>query len=175
MVRGMRRIGPFVAVVIAMICVTAGCSDHAQPDAAVRPANDPNFLAGCGPLSDPVIAATVRVPAVKPEGGSTICGWSAAYPGAGTAELTYAWLRGDTLARDVEVANQQGYRVEKVVIKRFGGMYWRNPRDPGSCAVTAADTGTVTWWVNNRDHTDRPDPCAAAMELMLATLSVDGV
>ncbi|MFI7190275.1 DUF3558 family protein [Nocardia nova] len=172
----MRRIGPFAAALIAMmICVTAGCSSHTQQNAAVRPSVDPNLLAGCGPLSDPVIAATLRVPAVEPEGGSTICGWRAAYPGAGTAELTYAWLRDDTLARDVEVANQQGYQVEKVVIKRFGGMYWRTPRDPGSCAVTAADTGTVTWWVNNRDHTARPDPCAAAMNLMQATLSIDGV
>ncbi|PPJ35699.1 hypothetical protein C5E45_24450 [Nocardia nova] len=171
MVRGMRGIGPFAAALIATICVTAGCSSHTQQNAAVRPVDDPNLLAGCGPLSDSVIAATLRVPAVESEGG----GWRATYPGAGTAELTYAWLRGDTLARDVDVANQQGYRVEKIVIKRFGGMYWRTPRDPGSCAVTVADTGTVTWWVNNRDHTDRPDPCAAAMNLMQATLSVDGV
>ncbi|MCX4097340.1 DUF3558 family protein [Nocardia sp. alder85J] len=152
----------------------AGCSgshsDHPAPSAA-----DPNLLAGCGPLADQVIAGQLHVAQVRPQTQPTICTWTADLPGGGTIDLTYAWLREDTLQQDLQVAAQFGYRIEKLVLKKFGGMYWRDPNDPGSCAVTTADTGTVTWWVQNRDHAAQPDPCAAAMGLMQATLSVDGV
>ncbi|MDT2009545.1 DUF3558 domain-containing protein [Rhodococcus opacus] len=51
------------------------------------------------------------------------------------------------------------------------GFYVRDPRDPGSCAVSAAANGTLTWQVRKRSHTPRPDPCAAALEL--AALTID--
>ncbi|AHK35942.1 hypothetical protein OPAG_06772 [Rhodococcus opacus PD630] len=52
------------------------------------------------------------------------------------------------------------------------GCYLRDPRDPGSCAVSAAATGTLTWQVRNRSHTPRPDPCAAALELAALTIEL---
>jgi len=76
--------------------------------------------------------------------------------------------------RDTQIAAQDGYQVEKLVVKKFGGMYWRDPNDPGSCGITTADTGTITWWVQNRDHLAQPDPCAIAMSLMQNTLLIDG-
>ena len=162
--------------VIATACVLAGCSSTDAPTAGtqVRPGDDANLLAGCGPLSDQVIAGTVNALSVQRQGGSA-CTWSAAEPGGRTTALAYVWSREDSLAREVDAANRQGYRIEKLVIKRFGGMYVRDPRNPGACAVTVADTGAVTWRADNRDHAALPDPCAAAMSLMQATLSVDGV
>ncbi|MFI5780801.1 DUF3558 domain-containing protein [Nocardia sp. NPDC051570] len=161
-----------IATVCAAVLLTA-CSTH-HHDAAQQSVEDPNFLAGCGPLPDQTIVDTVHATAVRPLGGPTICAWEADFSTGGPVDLTYAWLEHDTLGRDRQIDEQQGYRIEKLVIKHFGAIYVRDPRDPGSCAVTAADSGTVTWWVQNRDHTGQPDPCAAAMNLMQATLAIDG-
>jgi hypothetical protein len=170
-VRAAIRFGLAALVATATL---AGCSSS-RTDTPVRPAADPNLLAGCGPLADPLIANQLNVPQVRQQTQPTVCTWTADYPAGGGVDVTYAWLRDDTLMRDLQVADRFGYRTEKLVLKKFGGMYWRDPNDPGSCAVTTADTGTITWWVQNRDHAARPDPCAAAMGLMQATLSVDGV
>ncbi|APA96762.1 DUF3558 domain-containing protein [Nocardia seriolae] len=170
----MARLGARIALAALLIATLSGCAHGGgQPD--VRPASDPNFLAGCGPLEDPKLAAAIGVSALHRQSSPTICNWTATAAGGGTVDLTYAWLRDDSLSREVQVADQFGYRIERLVAKHFGGMYWRDPKDPGSCAVTVADTGTVTWWVQNREHAAQSDPCAAAMKLMDATLSVDGI
>ncbi|MET9488516.1 DUF3558 domain-containing protein [Nocardia sp. NPDC006630] len=163
-----------MAVAVATLGVVTGCSSH-QQDTAVRSADDPDLLAGCGPLPDQVIATTLQVPSVHQQSAPTICNWIGDYPAGGTVGLTYAWLRNDNLMTETKVAGDFGYQIERVVIKHFAGMYVRDPNDPGSCAVTISDTGIVTWWVHNRSHTAQPDPCAAAMSLMQATLAIDGV
>ncbi|MTE12532.1 DUF3558 domain-containing protein [Nocardia aurantiaca] len=163
-----------ITVAALLIAALSGCS-HSGRQIQVSPAADPNLLAGCGPLEDQKLANAIDVTDMKQQSAPTVCNWTATNSGGGTVDITYAWLRGDTLAREVQIADQFGYQIERLVVKHFGGMYWRDPKDPGSCAVTVADTGTVTWWVQNRGHTAQPDPCAAAMNLMNATLSVDGV
>ncbi|MVU81369.1 DUF3558 domain-containing protein [Nocardia sp. ET3-3] len=170
----MARLSARIALAALMIASLAGCS-HANKHPDEQTSADPNFLAGCGPLDDQKLAAAINVTGLKQQSSPTICDWTAVNPGGGPVGLTYAWLRDDTLSREVRIADQFGYRIERLVVKHFGGMYWRDPKDPGSCAVTVADTGTVTWWVQNRDHAAQPDPCAAAMSLMNAVLSVDGV
>ncbi|AYF78103.1 DUF3558 domain-containing protein [Nocardia yunnanensis] len=170
----MRRVSARIMVAALLITALTGCSHAAKQDGAPASA-DPNLLAGCGPVEDQKLASAIAVTNMRQLSAPTICDWTASNPGGGAVDLTYAWLRDDTLAREVQIAGQFGYRIERLVVKNFGGMYWRDPKDPGSCAVTVADTGTVTWWVHNRDHAARPDPCAAAMTLMNAVLSVDGV
>ncbi|MEC3916276.1 DUF3558 domain-containing protein [Nocardia sp. CDC160] len=170
----MARLPARIALSALMVVTLAGCSHAARPSDAPTSA-DPNFLAGCGPLEDQKLAAALAVTGMKRQSAPTVCNWTATAAGGGTVDLTYAWLRTDTLSREVQIADQFGYQIERLVVKHFGGMYWRDPKDPGSCAVTVADTGTVTWWVQNRDHAAQPDPCAAAMTLMTATLSVDGI
>lgn len=168
--RGWSRI-TLAALTIASL---AGCSHGGSGD-QVRPADDPNFLAGCGPLDDQKLASSITVTGLHQQRNPTICDWTATNAGGGQVDITYAWLRDDTLSRETEIAAQTGYQIERIVVKHYGGMYWRDPANPDTCAVTVADTGTVTWWVQNRDHAAQPDPCAAAMTLMQATLSVDGV
>lgn len=170
----MTRPGVRITVAALLIAALSGCS-QAGRQADVRPPADPNLLAGCGPLEDRKLAAAIGVTGMRRQSEPTVCDWTATNPGGGAVDITYAWLRDDTLAREVRIADRFGYRVERLVVRNFGGMYWRDPADPGGCAVTVADTGTVTWWVRNRDHTAQPDPCAAAMNLMNATLSVDGI
>ncbi|WP_433562514.1 DUF3558 domain-containing protein [Nocardia sp. CA-151230] len=167
-------LGARITVAALLIAALSGCS-HGDQQTRVRPAEDPNLLAGCGPLDDQKLASAITVTGLRQQSAPTVCNWTATNSGGGAVDLTYAWLRDDTLAREVRIADQFGYQIERVLVKHFGGMYWRDPKDPGSCAVTVADTGTVTWWVQNRGHTAQPDPCAAAMNLMDATLSVDGV
>ncbi|MBF4998295.1 DUF3558 domain-containing protein [Nocardia sp. BSTN01] len=168
------RMVRFATAAVVAVGLLTGCSSH-PPQAEVRQAVDPNFLAGCGPVGEPVIARAVdRSTAIKQSSPPT-CAWAASGPDADTVDVTYAWLSGDTLARELQIAQQSGYQVEKFVVKRFAGFYWHDPRDPGHCGATAADTGTVTWWVRNRSHTPHPDdPCAAAMTLMQQTLLIDG-
>ncbi|MEC3952589.1 DUF3558 family protein [Nocardia sp. CDC153] len=170
----MARLHARIAVSALLIASLAGCSHGARPSDAPTSAA-PNFLADCGPLEDQKLAAAITATGIKRQSSPTVCNWTATAAGGGTVDLTYAWLRDDTLSREVQIADQFGYQIERLVVKHFGGMYWRDPRDPGSCAVTVADTGTVTWWVQNRDHAAHPDACAAAMALMTATLSVDGI
>ncbi|MFE3224186.1 DUF3558 family protein [Nocardia sp. NPDC059228] len=170
----MRTVRTRITVAALLIAALAGCSQGPR-ESPVRAADAPNLLAGCGPLEDRKIASNLHVSGLEQQSAPTICNWTATSPNGGAIDIAYAWLENDTLSREVQIADQFGYQVERLVIKHFGGMYWRDPKDPSTCAVTTSDTGTVTWWVQNRDHAAQPDPCAGAMTLMQATLSVDGV
>jgi hypothetical protein len=161
----------WAAVGSILIATLTGCAGP-HHDSPVRAADDPNFLAGCGPLPDQTVARAVGADTVRQQTAPTICTWIAVTASRTTADLTYSWFAGDTLGREVQIAAEQGYQVEKFVVRRFGGFYWHDPRDPGSCGATASDTGTVTWWVT--DRSDTVDPCAAAMTLLQQTLLIDG-
>ncbi|MFI1916159.1 DUF3558 domain-containing protein [Nocardia sp. NPDC020380] len=173
----MRRVWTGVALAAAAVATMAtltGCTQHSG-DSAVRQSVDPNLLAGCGPIEDQKIAQIVGLTGLQQQSRPTICNWTGRNSAGAPVDVTYAWLQNDTMGREAEVAGQSGYQIERVVVKHFSGMYWHASGDPGSCAVTVADTGTVTWWVQNRDRSAQPDPCAAAMTLAEATLAVDGV
>lgn len=169
----MRAAGRMVLAMM-LAAALAGCAGGGTPRTQSTPAADPNVLGGCGPLSDQALAGQLRAISVRRQSAPTTCTWIARTP-SGTVDLSYSWFSGDVLMREMQVAAQYGYRTEKVVVDRFGAMYWRDPQDPGSCGATAADTGTVTWWVQNRDHAAQPDPCAAAMSLLHTTLTFDGI
>ncbi|WP_067885926.1 DUF3558 family protein [Nocardia vaccinii] len=161
-------------IAVMLAAALAGCAGSGTPRTQSTPADAPNVLGGCGPLSDQALAGLLRATSVRRQSAPTTCTWTAQTL-SGTVDLSYSWFSGDVLMREMQVAAQYGYRTEKVVVDRFGGMYWRDPRDPGTCGVTAADSGTVTWWVQNRDHAAQPDPCAAAMSLLHTTLTFDGI
>ena len=162
------------AVTLAAIGLLAGCSSGGQAETE-QPAVE-NGLAGCGPLSVPRIEKVSGVTNLRPVSSPTICSWvgvSAAGDGE-IVDITYSWLKKNSLMFDRQTALQLGYQTENMVTKSFGGFYWRDPRDPGSCAVSAADSGTVTWWVHHRDHNPQPDPCPAAWQLIFETVKLDG-
>ncbi|MGF6883827.1 hypothetical protein ABIA39_008009 [Nocardia sp. GAS34] len=163
-----------VAAAVLLTAAVAGCSSGGTPpSSADRSASDPNFLAGCGPVTDQVLARSLQGTVVRQQTAPTVCTWRA-QTAHGVVDVTYSWFQDDVLMRDTQVAAQYGYQIEKLVVKKFGGMYWRDPNDPGSCGITTADTGTITWWTQNRDHAAQPDPCAVAMSLMQHTLLIDG-
>ncbi|MCM6777849.1 DUF3558 domain-containing protein [Nocardia sp. CDC159] len=163
-----------LAAVALVLFVAAGCASGAPQSAHKAPA-EVNQLDNCGPLADTDIAKLAHAESVHPQGGPIVCGWEGEYPdGGGIVDITYAWLAGDSLLRESQVAAEFGYRTEHLVLSSFGGLLWRDPRDPGSCGVSAADSGTVTYWVQNRSHAAEPDPCAAATELVRSTVKLDG-
>jgi hypothetical protein len=169
----MRAIGK-AAIAVLLAATVAGCSGGGSTQTQSTQDDDPNILIGCGPLSDQALAGQLKATSVRRQTAPTTCTWIAQTP-SGATDISYSYFSGDVLGRETQVAAQFGYQLDKVVIKKFGGMYWRDPQDPGSCGVTAFDAGTVTWWVQNRDHAAQPDPCAAAMGMMNATLAMDGL
>lgn len=168
--RALRR-----AMALSMIGACLVSCAHDRSESAQRPVEIAG-LAGCGPLSTDYIAKSVLATNVQQDTEPTICSWTAVSTNAagGILDITYAWFHKNSLMFDRQTAEALGYQPEMFVTKSFGGFYWRDPRDPGSCGASAADTGTVTWWVRNRNGSAQPDPCAAAWQLIFETVKLDG-
>jgi hypothetical protein len=161
------------AAALVAVLLVAGCSSSAGP----KDRNgDVNFLAGCGPVDPALIAKVTHTRDLDSVTRSAICGWRGVDVADGhPVDVTYGWLENDILLNEAAVDTRLGYTIEHFVVKHFGGIYLHDPRDPGSCGVSAYDTGTVTWWVANRTHLPEPDPCPAALLLLANTLGIDGV
>ncbi|MEU6564071.1 DUF3558 family protein [Nocardia nova] len=163
------------ATAVVVLAVSAGCSSGTTPSETVTTqAADDEALRGCGPESDVQIADLLHATSAHREDGPTVCAWEGSYSDGSRVDITYAWFVQDSLLRDSSVAARLGYRTEHLLVSNFGGLIWRDPRDPGSCGVSAADSGTVTYWVENRSRSATPDPCAAALAAEKATVQLDG-
>jgi len=164
-------------VVVAVAVLLAGCSADATPDAA--PAADPNPLARCRPLTDEQIARTIRADALTSHLTPPTCIWNARGVD-GESDLTFTFSEQDSLLQLWHRAVQDGCETEHVVVSRevlgttitANGFYARDPRDLGTCQVSAAANGAITWRVQNRSHAPRPDPCAVALELVALTVDL---
>ncbi|MEV0295954.1 DUF3558 family protein [Nocardia sp. NPDC050710] len=104
----------------------------------------------------------------------TICSWTGLSTSehGGIVDISYGWLKKNSLMFDREIAIQLGYHTENMVTESFGGFYWHDPDDPGTCGVSAADCGTVTWWIHHRNHSPQPDACATAWQLIFDTVEL---
>jgi hypothetical protein len=162
------------ATALLALGVLTGCSSGGQ--AETPHADEFSTLAGCGPLETAYIEKTAAVTGLQSQSSPTICSWvglSTASDG-GIIDISYSWLKKNSLMFDRQTADGLGYRTEAFVTKSFGGFYWHDPHDPATCGASAADAGTVTWWVTNHNHSARPDPCAAAFQLIFETVKLDG-
>lgn len=149
-----------------------GCSPAARP--ATTPPPRPTIdeaagLAGCGPLTDSNITQITRVTDLRTVTSPTICTWTG-HTGDATIDITYSWLKNNTLMFDRHTATALGYHTETFVTESFGGFYWHDPHDPGTCGASAA----VTWWIHHRDHHTTTDSCPAAWQLIRNTVQLDG-
>ncbi|RZL76694.1 MAG: DUF3558 domain-containing protein [Rhodococcus sp. (in: high G+C Gram-positive bacteria)] len=164
--------------VVAAVVLLAGCSADPTPDEAPAAAAVTSPLARCEPLTDEQIAQAVGAEELTSQLTPPTCVWNAK-TADGETDLTFAFSEQDSLLQLWHRALQDGFETEHVVLSRealgttitANGFSTRDPRDPGSCAVSAAANGTLTWHVQNRSHAPRPDPCAAALEL--ASLTID--
>ncbi|MFD4439955.1 DUF3558 family protein [Nocardia sp. NPDC058519] len=157
---------------LLLALAVAGCS-AAEPSGPPQRAED-STLAGCGPLTLERIEEATGLTGLRPVGAPTICTWTTTTDDSGTADVTYGWLAKNSLMFDRETAVALGYRTDALVTESFGGFYWRHPQSPGSCGVSAADSGTVTWWVHHRGPGPHPDPCPTAWQLIFETVKLDG-
>ncbi|WP_280275194.1 DUF3558 domain-containing protein [Nocardia wallacei] len=161
------------AAVVLAVGVLAACSSGDRSEAAPDPA-EASGLAGCGPLTDKDIAVTAGLDGVRAQAAPTVCSWVGVTAAGDSVDVSYSWFRTNSLMFDRQIAVQLGYRTETFVSESFGGFEWHDPRDAASCGASAADSGTVTWWVRLRAPAPQPDPCEAARQLIFETVQLDG-
>jgi len=96
-----------------------------------------------------------------------VCMWTVS-SAAGSIDVTFGWFENNSLQRERTVADQLGYQVEATTIAGTSAFSARRPGDSAACGITAAYSGVITWWVQQRSGTG--DPCDGARTLAELTL-----
>ncbi|MCQ4122009.1 DUF3558 domain-containing protein [Rhodococcus tibetensis] len=96
-----------------------------------------------------------------------VCMWTVSSH-AGSLDVTFGWFENNSLQRERDVAEQLGYQVETTFVAGASAFTARRPGDSATCGITAAYSGVITWWVQQRSGTG--DPCAGARTLAELTL-----
>ena len=125
------------------------------------------LLQECVAVPDDQIAESVRADMVEQYFYGAVCMWTGSGP-TGTVDVTFAWFENNSLGRERALAEELDYAIEPVTVSGAGAFLSRRPGDPTSCGITAAYTGTITWWVQYRDG--GADPCAGATRLAELTM-----
>ncbi|WP_405164555.1 DUF3558 domain-containing protein [Nocardia sp. NBC_01499] len=160
----------------AIAALLSACSTNSAPSAA--PATVTNSLAQCQPLTDDQITQAVHADTLTAHRTPPTCLWNAKNAD-GEFDITFTYSEHESLQQLWQRARQDGLDTEHVTVVRdvlgtkvtATGFYTHNPADPGDCAVSAQANGSITWRIQNHNHTPRADPCAEALEL--TTLTVD--
>jgi Protein of unknown function (DUF3558) len=165
----MKRIA---AALLASVLLISGCGTTVTgtPKAVGPGTGETEFdklLQECVAVPNEQIAETVQADSVDQYFFGAVCMWTGAGP-AGIVDVTFAWYENNSLGRERTLAEKLDYAVEPVTVAGTGAFVSRRPDDPASCGITAAYSGTVTWWVQYRAGT--VDPCAAATRLAELTL-----
>ncbi|WP_072807097.1 DUF3558 domain-containing protein [Rhodococcoides yunnanense] len=157
-----------VAVAVALI---AGCSTAVTGTPTAEGfgggSEFDKLLQECTAVPDDTIAETVQADVVDQYFFGAVCMWDGGGPG-GIVDVTFAWFENNSLGRERTLAERVGYAVEPVSVAGASAFLSRRPGDPASCGITAAYSGTITWWVQYRGG--GADPCAAATRLAELTL-----
>lgn len=161
-----------LALGCAASMLVAGCSSTVTgtPVAAGAGAGGSEFdklLQECVAVPDDKIAETVQADVVDQYFFGAVCMWTGAGP-AGIIEVTFAWFENNTLGRERTLAEKLNYSVEPATVGGASAFLSKRPGDPASCGITAAYSGTITWWVQYQGGT--VDPCAGATRLAELTL-----
>ncbi|SNS85377.1 DUF3558 domain-containing protein [Rhodococcoides kyotonense] len=125
------------------------------------------LLQECTAVPDDKIAETVQADAVFQYFFGAVCMWDGTGP-SGIVDVTFAWFENNSLGREKTLAEEVGYTVEDASVAGATAFLSRRPADPASCGITAAYSGTITWWVQYRSGAG--DPCGAATRLAELTL-----
>ncbi len=130
--------------------------------ATARPQLD-KVLRECEAVPNELIAQAVSGTEIDQYFFGAICAWNLPRE---QINVTFAWYEKNSLLRERQELERQGYTAERVVVESTAGFRARKPDNPQSCGVVLNYLGTATWWVHRS-----PDPCAAAERL--AALMVD--
>jgi len=80
-----------VSAAVLLAAAVAGCASGGNASSSDRSEDDPNLLAGCGPVTDQFLARSLQATAVRQQSSPTICTWRAQTPG-GVVDATYSWF-----------------------------------------------------------------------------------
>lgn len=165
----MKRIATFT---VAASMLITGCSTTVTGTPVAQGAGEGNtqfdkLLQECVAVPDDKIAETVQADIVDQYFFGAVCMWSGSGP-AGLIDVTFAWYEDNSLGRERTLAEDLDYSVEPVTVSGAGAFLSRRPGDPASCGITAAYSGTITWWVQYRSGS--VDPCQRATKLAELTL-----
>ncbi|MBY6411510.1 DUF3558 domain-containing protein [Rhodococcus sp. BP-252] len=162
-----------LAAAVSAVALLAGCSTTvtgtptAEGYAGDADADFAKLLQECTAVPDDKIAETVQADGVYQYFFGAVCMWDGSGP-AGAVDVTFAWFETNSLGRERTLSQEIGYAVEDVSVAGATAFLSRRPGDAASCGITAAYSGTITWWVQYRSGAG--DPCAAATRLAELTL-----
>lgn len=166
-----RRLRSAACAAAAMLLL-GGCSSTVAGTPVAVGAGSGNsefdkLLQECVAVPDDKIAETVRSDYVAQYFFGAVCMWTGEGP-SGTVDVTFAWFENNSLGRERELADRLEYAIEPVTVSGTDAFLSRRPGDSTSCGITAAYSGTITWWVQYRGGT--VDPCESATRLAELTL-----
>lgn len=156
----------------ATILLIGGCSTTVSGTPTAAGAGDTNtdfdkLLQECVAVPDDKIAESVQADVVDQYFFGAVCMWTGT-GASGIVDVTFAWFENNSLGRERTLSEKLDYQVEPVTVAGTSAFLSRRPGDPYSCGITAAYSGTVTWWVQYRGG--NVDPCAGATRLAELTL-----
>jgi hypothetical protein len=157
-------------VAVAACSQTVGGSAERAGPAVPGPDRSYGYVADrCGLLHDDEVRDLLRATSVVKPFSGAVCQYVLATE-KGLIDVVFSWFETGTAARVRGVAAEGGARIVDRLVDRHPAFLAQHPDTPNACAATAgAGTGVLTWWVQFRPAAD--DPCAAAENLLSATLS----
>ncbi|MEO7078037.1 MAG: DUF3558 domain-containing protein [Rhodococcus sp. (in: high G+C Gram-positive bacteria)] len=166
----MNRTRTRIAAVTATLLL-AGCSTTIEgtptPAGLGGDSQFDKLLQECTAVPNDKIAESVQADVVDQYFYGAVCMWTGT-GAAGLVDVTFAWFENNSLGRERALAEQLNYAIEPVTVAGTNAFLSRRPGDPASCGITAAYTGTITWWVQYRGGA--VDPCVGATKLAELTL-----
>ncbi|MFC9552663.1 DUF3558 domain-containing protein [Rhodococcus sp. NPDC056960] len=168
--------GRRLAAALASAMLLAGCGTSvtgtALPEGASASGDggSPQFdklLRECDAVPNDKIAETLGGDGIDQYFYGAVCMWTVS-SAAGSIDVTFGWFENNSLQRERGVAEQLGYQVEATTIAGTSAFSARRPGDSATCGITAAYSGVITWWVQQRSGTG--DPCVGARTLAELTL-----
>jgi hypothetical protein len=160
-----------MVAVAACSQTVGGTAERARPRAP-DPERSYGYVDGrCGLLHDDSIKDLLGASSlVKPFSGA-VCQYLLSTDD-GLVDVVYSWFDEGSIDRERGVAVGRGSRLVDKDVARHPAFLAQRPDNPNACSATAAaGSGVLTWWVQFRQNPG--DPCAAAEELLTATLSAD--
>jgi hypothetical protein len=165
-----------VAAALASAMILAGCGTSVTgsplPEGAASSddGGSPQFdklLRECDAVPNDKIAETLHGAGIDQYFFGAVCMWTVS-SAAGSIDVTFGWFENNSLQRERSVADGLGYQVETTSIAGTSAFSARRPGDSAACGITAAYSGVITWWVQQRSGTG--DPCDGARTLAELTL-----
>ena len=166
------RLAVPVLSTLTVVMLAASCSTTVTGTPVAEGAGETSeefdkLLEECVAVPNEQIAESIQADAIEQYFFGAVCMWNASGP-SGIIDVTFAWFEDNSLGRERTLAETLDSSIESVSVSGASAFLSRRPGDPASCGITAAYSGTITWWVQYRGG--NVDPCASATRLAELTM-----